>query len=130
MKLWNGIKERHRLWRIERALGVRLTKEQRQTVLCSDYPMITGGRRSGKTLTACMWVLLHRKKPLNIRNELAAYSRKQMYGQIYGQYFRPFAVPDPDVESLQMASMCLKDLVDKQKKLKEKKIPVFDIEDR
>ena len=127
MKFWDKIKQRHRLRRIERAIGVRLSKEQRQIVLCPDRPYITGERRSGKSLTACMWVLMHRKEPIIMREELNVYSRNQRFEPMGGYKPQPFAVPDPDLGRREMAVWCLNNLADKWEKCKRKKIPVFDL---
>jgi len=53
---------RVRLMRIEHAVHVRLGPFLRDIVMCPDRPYLYGmERRSGKTLTACMWILLHRR---------------------------------------------------------------------
>lgn len=127
MKFWDKIKQRHRLRRIEGALSVKLTEAQRKTVLCPERPIITGERRSGKTLTACMWVLFHRKEPLIVFNELDAFGGKHRYGALSDYRYRGFPVPDPDLRTMEMAAHCLYQLVDMHTKCRYKKIPVFDL---
>ena len=119
-----GIRARRRLRRMERAVRVRLTPEQRKKVLCPDRPFISGDRRTGKTLTACMWLLYHRKEPLIIRNELNAYSRDIRY---QNPFSRGFLIPDPDVKNRNTATHCMCCLLDMWEKCKKKKIPVFDV---
>lgn len=118
------IKRRFRLWRMERALRVHLTPEQREMVLCPDRPSITGDRKSGKTLTACMWLLYHRKNPLIIRNVLNEYSRDLRY---QNPLSHGFLIPDPDVKNRNTATHCMCYLLDKWEKCKRAKIQVFDV---
>lgn len=123
-RLIGRVRARIRLWRMERAIRVHLTREQREKVLCPDRPFISGDRRSGKTLTACMWLLFHRKEPLIIRNELNAYSRDIRYQNPRSP---GFLIPDPDVRGRQTATHCLCCLTDMWDKCKRAHIPVFEI---
>ena len=114
----------HRLYRMEKAIGVHLTPEQRIQVLSPDRPFISGARRSGKTLVACMWLLFNRKEPVIIRNELNAYSRNIKYENplSYG-----FFLPDPDVYDRNTATLCTCHLIDMWKKCVKAGIPVFEL---
>ncbi len=127
MKILDKIKQRYRLWRIEKAIGARLSKKQREIVLCPDRPFIAGTRGSGKTLTACAWVLFHRKEPLIVREALTVYSRNKQYPFWDGYKRQPFPVPDPDLDNQQMAVFCLNHLIDMWARCRKKKIPVFDM---
>jgi len=70
--------KRIRLWRIERALDIKLTKWQKDFVLHkSDFLM--PGRRSGKSVACVVEVLLWRKDPIVIR---------------FGKYNNPMRDPD------------------------------------
>ncbi len=59
------IQKRIKLRRMEKAIGIKLTRIQRKEVLRQTYPMTYNWpRRSGKSLCACLWILLHRKEPI------------------------------------------------------------------
>lgn len=81
MKWATRIKIRIRLWRICRAVGIRkLTAPQKRVLLSGNAEELwQWERRSGKTLTACLYTLLYQKTPIRL-------SRQSLHP----------AIPDPD----------------------------------
>lgn len=70
---------RFRLRRILRAVGFTPTREQREIILNPKRPYLYGWpRRSGKSTTACLWLLLHRKETMKGRSPV-------------------MEIPDPDI---------------------------------
>lgn len=90
------IKLRIRLWKIQRALDLRLTEDQRNAALMDCPPLLwlsTWPRRSGKTTAAILWMVFHEK-----RDEI--YFRSEW--DRYVDHGEPFFVPDPDIKTLAM----------------------------
>ena len=123
--LWHpirAIKLRIRLRKIEKAIGYKMHKWQRKFVLDPDWRALAmpGGRANGKTIAACVWVLLHRKYPLNIRQSLITSMRT------YDK--KDFPIPDPDADlNIRAAQNTLRTLKELHEKCKEKGIKVFDL---
>lgn len=69
---WNLLrsqkKDKRRLHRMEKVLQLKLTDLQRKTILCPLKPwMKTWPRRSGKTICAVLWMMIHDSNPVTRR---------------------------------------------------------------
>ena len=116
-----GLKRKIR--KIEKALGLTFNEMQRRALMIDREPtqLFLWNRQTGKTLTACLWVLLHVKGPIKTRTEL----------DTIRTYFSPypcrrkFVIPDPDVAlNLQAANHTIDMLVELERICRAKGIRV------
>lgn len=84
-----------RLRSIEKAIEMRLYLRQRLVALRSERPDLTKWKRaSGKTIAACVWVLMWRREPIDFdaeRRKVGKACAPSCF-VIHG----PMAFPDPD----------------------------------
>lgn len=124
--LIQAIKYRLRLRKIEKAIGMRMNRWQRKFVLDPNcrQPM-PGGRANGKTVAACVWMLLHEKGPVRIGRITDGSDR---YSTYYMHDTRPCFIPDPDIKvSRRAASYTVRTLLEMREKCKARGIEVFKI---
>lgn len=69
MNTLGRIKIRYRLWKMTRALKIKLGAEQRKMVCGENRPMLSNwARRTGKTICATLWMFLHTKETVTLYN--------------------------------------------------------------
>ena len=127
-KIAEAIRVRIRLRKIEKAIGMKMNRWQRKFILYQNpaitAPMVItmpGGRQNGKTVAACVSVLMYREKPLRMRQALRGY-RSAQFG------LEPPPIPDPDCEiSVRAYEHTLYVLRELHAKCREKGIKVFDL---
>lgn len=98
-QLITRLKARRRLRKITKAIGIKLTKRQKEVALNPDWPnMKYWGQGTGKTVTACIWTLMWRKKPIKLRVEVMKICRSpnDMALQGFSLENRRQFIPDPD----------------------------------
>ena len=138
-KLIAGIKARIRLRKITKAIGIRMTKRQKKAALDPDGPDMTGwGRGSGRTVTACIWTLMWRKKPIRLKYEMVKigrdltddYLNEKLQGFRFEEKKR--AIPDPDAYQYnwQVFKHTWNLLCEYRRRCVEKKIRVFYLDGR
>lgn len=138
-KIRKRIMARIRLRKIEKAIGIRLTKRQRKTALNPDVPdMSSWGRGSGKTVTACIWTLMWREKPIRMKYELMKIGR-DLDDDCLNEWMQGFrfeerkrAIPDPDAYRYNWIRFkhTWKLLFEYRRRCVEKKIRVFYLDGR
>lgn len=127
-KIAEAIRVRIRLRKIEKAIGMKMNRWQRKFILYQNpaitAPMVItmpGGRQNGKTVAACVSVLMYREKPLRMRRALRDY-RSVRFG------LEPPPIPDPDCEiSIRAYENMLYVLSELHAKCRAKGIKVFDL---
>lgn len=127
-KIAEAIRVRIRLRKIEKAIGMKMNRWQREFILYQNpaitAPMVItmpGGRQNGKTVAACVSVLMYREKPLRMRRALRDY-RSVRFG------LEPPPIPDPDCEiSIRAYENTLYVLSELHAKCRAKGIKVFDL---
>lgn len=110
---YKAIRLRIRLHRIEKAIGIKLYKWQRRIALNPARPYsFPCGRANGKTIAACVWVLMFRDKPIQMRRR--------------GSHDYSF-IPDPDIYlGPRVAEFSLMELKRLHQMCTDKGIKVFD----
>lgn len=133
-KIAEAIRVRIRLRKIEKAIGMKMNRWQRKFILYQNpaitAPMVItmpGGRQNGKTVAACVSVLMYREKPLRMRRALRDY-RSVRFGLEISQIPDPPKRPGPDcVISKGAYEYTLYVLSELHAKCRAKGIKVFDL---
>lgn len=92
-----------RLRSIEKAIGMKLYWRQRRVVFSPKRPDLEEWRRaSGKTIAACVWVLMWRREPIDfdVERHKTNGTTSHAYITLYG--LRAFPDPDAYVSNIQL----------------------------
>lgn len=102
------IKARCRLRKIEKAIGLTMSPEQRRIVLDPEFPqrLMVLGRRTGKTVTALVWALMWRTQTISRSSELNKAGWRG--GPEMHSYETRYAIPDPDISDVKRMDHVLK----------------------